>query len=234
LGGRKFDLKKKYRDDDGTVYPACTECPHKGQLEMFEDFVNDDKCPFDGCFLAKVWIVEEQERRAKKKKRSDNENDGDDDDEDDDEETPEERAEREAREAKWEKEQQERKAKRMAELAICKEKAEWYIRQKFKVGYSAKDYCAVHGDRGLEMWDDDETVFVDELYLRYAGKNIEQLSANGTWGEFYKAMVVREIFRQVEDEEEDELVKWIGCDMHSETTAKKDEDSDEDEGEEDA
>jgi len=72
-----FDLKKEYAGDEGETWPACTKCPHKNQLTMFEEFAKDGRCPYAPCFRAKQYIAEENVENA-----SDGEDEGDEGEED--------------------------------------------------------------------------------------------------------------------------------------------------------
>ncbi|MDR3012613.1 MAG: ParB/RepB/Spo0J family partition protein [Chitinispirillales bacterium] len=231
LGSKNFDLKKQYRGDDGTIWPACTECPHKGQLEMFEEFVNDDKCPFADCFNGKTWVVEEQKRKAKKKKQVGHGDDDDDDDDGDYEETSEERAEREKREARYKEQEEKRKAERIARAADCKIKAEWYIEHKTQAGFRATDFFFTYGNGShgdpLEHWYSELTDVLNELYVKYVGKNIDQLKEDCTYEEISKAAVIYTVYSRVDDGDDSELAEWIGCGEYPEKEESEEEEEDE-------
>jgi len=57
-----FDLKKKYIDDDFQEWPACTKCYSKKQMTLFEDFNNEEQCPYAPCFRAKQLIQYQQQQ----------------------------------------------------------------------------------------------------------------------------------------------------------------------------
>ncbi|MDR3001104.1 MAG: ParB/RepB/Spo0J family partition protein [Fibromonadaceae bacterium] len=181
-----FNLKEKYTEADGTEWPACNKCPHKKQMNLFEEFDKDEQCPYAPCFRAKQGLAESPE------------DDGDENDNEDETETE---TEKEARL----KEEMEKKIR----VAVEKAKVKWYVEKKIEIGFSPQDI--LFGDNN-SLIDGYSYQYLDELYTQYIGKTADELKQNGTYEEIVKAMVIYDICNNV-DYNEDEVAEQLSCEQ---------------------
>jgi len=209
-----FDIDKTYtRKIAGAKeeYPPCALCPHRGQLELFEEYISDATCPNVNCFetkqqlaLTSKILAESKAAKEREKARARGE---------DVPETAEERKDRERREkyeaqqeaesAKWRAER-EKRAKKEAEAGF--DKADPLIFRKFELGFSGRDYFFVHGEDELEMYEDAHTEKLNELFKKYVGKDIDGLKSSGSIEEVFQAAVIKYIYVCVKsDEDEDDI-----------------------------
>jgi ParB family chromosome partitioning protein len=211
LGGELgFDMDKDYADKNGSIWPACTRCPHKNQQNLFSEILKDDVCQDKDCFNKKGYIAAEN-RRAEQAK---NGNAGD----DDYKETEEERLEREERERKWNAEREKREAEenefRKSNAIKYKEKVDYYLAHKFRDGLSVRhNFFYIHKEGFLERYDSMENEKLDELYVKYIGKNLAEIRETATSDELINAALIYTIFNQV-IYNGNKVAQWIGCDAH--------------------
>ncbi|GBU21049.1 chromosome partitioning protein [Fibrobacteres bacterium R8-0-B4] len=211
-------------------YPPCASCPHRGQLELFEEYVTDTICPNAECFDGKKRIAEEkrwkEKERAEKKRAKEIERAraaG--------EEVEETAAERKARlreesydaqRAKWDAEREERDRKESEETFAA---ADPLVAKKFEIGFSGPDYFAATNEDALEMYGDAHNGKLNELYKKYVGKDLAELKSSGSIEEVFKAVTIYHIYYSVNAEDEKEIKVWLGLEAPD-----PDEDEDEDGG----
>ncbi|GBU23798.1 chromosome partitioning protein ParB [Fibrobacteria bacterium R8-3-H12] len=186
-----FKLNGKY----GSL-PKCTECPHKGtQPELFEEFIKEDKCPYSICFRDKKRIAMEEEAKAKAQAK----HKGAEQQEAEEDEEPENwRPKEDQRD--WEQDQRIQKA-------VGKVQEEWYVDKLFAKGINATDVFKA-SSFGYYNFIDDE---YDSLFIKYIGKNSQELETNGTYEEILKAKIIDLICESIGDEEE--LGEWLNCEQ---------------------
>ena len=232
LDGVSFDKAKEYTDgDDGTVWPACTLCPQKKQVEMFGDIIADNECPDRGCFDAKDTLAY-REMVKERKERSEN-NTGDDEQfkswtkntitniDNDDSETE----SSEERERKYKLEEgahlQLYSEQQKQQISENKKTVDWYLERKAQKGFEISDIFFV------ENIEDDETdgstyhlisaklinTALNELYIKYIGKDIAQIKASGTYEDVVKAVVIHHLFDNA-GYDDDDIAEWIGCERY--------------------
>jgi len=235
-----FDIDKTYKRTLAGVkeeYPPCAACPHRGQLELFEEYITDATCPNVGCFETKKQLALTSEILAKSKAAKEREKArarGEDVPE-----TAEERKDRERREkyeAKQEAESAKWRAERKKEAEIEAkrgfERADPLINRKFKLGFSGRDYFTVHGEDELSMYEDVHTEMLNVLCKSYIGKDIDGLKSSGSIEEVFQAAVIKCIYvceKNYDDEDgEDDAVKLL-LGMEVEKDEEEEEEDEEDE-----
>ncbi|MDR2554141.1 MAG: ParB/RepB/Spo0J family partition protein [Fibromonadaceae bacterium] len=190
-GDLPFKLDGKY----GSL-PKCTECPHKGSHpELFAEYAEDDKdkCPLKQCFREKEAIAEEQREKAKAKAqakkgnaREDEDNANDDDDDN----------EGSSGNDYWDQHK-----------AVRQARAAWYLDKLIAIrGLNVFDLfveCMENDDFLDDDWDD--------LYKQHTSKTSAELQQSGTPEEILKAKLISDFCNKASDYDEDEMVKWLGC-----------------------
>ena len=191
----KFDLKMEYTTDDGDVLPACTKCPHKKQMALFDEFDNKGQCPYGPCFKSKQDLIEEPE-------------------EDDilDQETPEMEGLDDKKETLKQKEQREQYERdRKIRLAVEKTKALYYIDKKIAQGFSVKDidFYLCEGNAFQKF----DCLSTDDIYLKYLGKDEAAIKESNDYELIVKALIINNIIWQADGYNEDELAELLGCEQ---------------------
>lgn len=181
-----FDKKIKYTSSDGTVWPACSKCPHKNQKLLFDEFEQPNACPYSPCFTAKQQLAMAAQES--------------DDEEEEQEEAHEDSEDGESesythKPAKWETEQKIRQA-------VADAKAGWYLDKLMEKGIAAVDVFPLDSDFL------DNNLFIQQ----HIGKEISELKQSGTYEEILKAKVISELVNEA-DYNEDEVVEWLHCEQ---------------------
>jgi ParB/RepB/Spo0J family partition protein len=197
----KFNPKEKYTDADGAEWPACTRCPHKKQMNLFEEFDKDGQCPYAPCFETKEEIVEQQHGE---------EQEGEEEDSEREEEQEEER----------ERIKQERAAALLEEKikeAVDREKICYYIEQKIAKGFSVDD-ISEWLNKTLELDDSedyDHDFDTDDIFLKHLGKSKAFIKESNDYELFVKALVIDRVIDYVVDfyKGEEHLVELIECEQ---------------------
>jgi len=232
-----FDIDKTYKRTLAGAkeeYPPCAACPHRGQLELFEEYISGDRCPNAWCFetkkqlaLTSATLAESKAAKEREKARARGE---------DVPETAEERKERERREkyeAKQEAESAKWRAEREKRIKIEAEngfkRADPLIFRKFELGFSGRDYFAVRGENELSSYEDAHTKMLNSLYKSYIGKDIAGLKSSGSIEEVFQAAVIKCIYVSVKNDEEgddldDDVKMLLGMEVEKEEDEEEEDD----------
>jgi hypothetical protein len=191
-----FDLNKEYKDSNKTVWPACTNCPHKNQIEMFEEFVKEGKCPYAPCFEAKEEIAEKRKKESKAEVDEDDNDQGDPWDEDEQETESD-----KERRFQLELDQKIEKAVEMA-------KVKYYFEKKSEIGFMPCDFInLINNDLN-----DYKLGYADEICEVLGVKTFDKIKDSGGFGLILKAIIINYFVGCVKFDE-DEIIEWLGCEQ---------------------
>ncbi|MCL2207224.1 MAG: ParB/RepB/Spo0J family partition protein [Fibromonadales bacterium] len=195
----KFNTKEEYTDDDFNVWPACTKCPHKKQMALFDEFDNKGQCPYAPCFRAKQDLIEDLEEDDEEDFCDEEQ---DDDSEDDNDNKP------PKKETPKEKEQRERyELDRKVRLATERTKALYYIDKKVAQGFSINNLFEL---TDCEPLDDDN----NDFFLKYLGKDITSIKESNDFELVVKAVVIDTMIAMASHSYgEGELCRIIECEQ---------------------
>jgi hypothetical protein len=197
-----FDTNKEYKDN-GTVWPACTNCPHKKQIEMFEEFVKEGKCPYAPCLTAKQNIVE------KRKKKSKAEVEAEVDEDDNDQGDP------------WDETEKEKERRLQHELdlkikdAVEEKKIEYYFNKKLEIGFKPIEFLYLISD---DLYDSSSNPLpfsakAEQLVIKILNlKTIDEIKTSDDYELILKASMIYQFYGNI-DYNEDNIAEWLGCEQ---------------------
>ena len=196
----KFNLKEKYTDENFNEWPACTKCPHKKQMNLFDEFDKDGQCPYAPCFEAKEEIAEREHGEEQEGEEEDSE-----DDEDRSEEsrslTPKKRT------AMIRQQEAEEELEEKIREAVDREKMRYYIEWKIDKGFSASDMFLPFAD--LDTLKSD----YDDLIMEYLNMDAASIEKSDDYELVVKGWIISKIIEKADySYGEDELVESFGCD----------------------
>jgi CxxC motif-containing protein len=194
-----FDLNKEYKDSNKTVWPACTSCPHKNQIEMFEEFVKEGKCPYAPCFEAKEEIAEKRKKKSKVEV-----------DEDDDKDP-------------WDETEKEKERRLQHELykkieeAVEMAKVKYYFKAKSEIGFNPLDMLKFRQSSCLNIYEDDPDEddlanAVEPLFKELLEKGIKEIRESNDYELVLKALMLERFYERVSFNE-DLLAQETGCEQ---------------------
>jgi len=191
----KFDLQEKYTDEEGREWPACSKCPHKKQMALFDEFDNKGQCPYAPCFEAKEEIAEREHGEEL-------EGGEDDDGNEDDNEV--------AAKKESAKERRERELSEKIVNAIEREKVCYYMEQKMAKGFSIDD---LENFLHLDLdFDNDLSFPIDDLFIQHLGKDRAAIKESNDHELIMKALIINDVIDKTRySYGEDTIVRLLEC-----------------------
>jgi hypothetical protein len=230
----EFDVCRAYTTRDGKTLPPCKDCPHKNQLELFAEHMDENTCPNRDCFDNKRYAADRENRAVKKEWREAaarlpyaGESDADDHNDGDDNGAQISKEERERIDAEY----AEMEAKNREECRKQAEKdyaaADYYLTEKEHKGFSPQDLfsCDCEGSNvgysPENNYDETARNAFDRLLVKYVGKPFDAIRESGTADEVITATLVYYIYDNVSCNS-DEIAEWLGCEEYEDKDEEED------------
>jgi ParB/RepB/Spo0J family partition protein len=217
--------------------PPCSACPHRGQLELFEEFVTDSSCPNAECFDRKS-----EAARIKREEEEEEEEEEEDKARSDDGESDAARLKRNAeREEHWKRRNEELAAERRKDAEKARDLAVPLIERKFDIGFTAADVFFLANEEA-PLWEEgrwSEAHFgeFNKLCRKYIGQGVESfakgfgvaaIKEKGSITHAVQAWAICYIYECAYNDYLDDVKQWLGLEVAESAESEESEESEED------